>query len=214
MQKHNISASDALSHVRQARSIVEPNEGFMKQLELYGEMQMPDNVEETPAYQRWVYQREIELSRACGQAPEAEKIRFEDEHHSTQDSDFELRCRKCRYVGSTYIIAQVLMLLHSLLFELGRLHAAADTVTDGRLQRRSISFLMIPPLTALLRQGIPTAPHRDALTISWIHCLGCVLSLSKANWTGDLSVRSAIQMWGNTPGKGCSAAAANGSYRE
>jgi dual specificity phosphatase 12 len=115
MQKHNISASEALSHVRHARSIVEPNEGFMKQLELYGEMRMPDNVEETPAYQRWVYQREVELSRACGQAPEAEKIRFEDEHHSDQGSAFELRCRKCRYVGNNYRVAKILILLQSFL---------------------------------------------------------------------------------------------------
>lgn len=93
---HNISAAQALSHVRQARSICEPNEGFMRQLELYGQMQTPDNVEETPAYQRWMYQREIELSRACGQAPEAEKIRFEDEHVIEGPVKFELRCRKCR----------------------------------------------------------------------------------------------------------------------
>lgn len=96
MQEHNINPSEALSHIRQARSICEPNEGFMKQLELYGEMHTPENVEQTPAYQRWVYQREIELSRACGQAPEADKIRFEDEHVTDQDSGFELRCRKCR----------------------------------------------------------------------------------------------------------------------
>ncbi|KAL1612393.1 tyrosine protein phosphatase yvh1 [Paraconiothyrium brasiliense] len=95
MQKHHISVSEALSQVRQARSIVEPNEGFMKQLELYGQMQTPENVEDTPAYQRWVYQREIELSRAVGQAPEAEKIRFEDEHVTDQAASFELRCRKC-----------------------------------------------------------------------------------------------------------------------
>ena len=57
---------------------------------------MPGNVEETPAYQRWVYQRELELSRACAQAPEADKIRFEDEHVAEQTSGFEMRCRKCR----------------------------------------------------------------------------------------------------------------------
>jgi dual specificity phosphatase 12 len=96
MQKYNINAAQALSFLRQARSICEPNEGFMKQLELYGEMQTPDDVEATPAYQRWVYQREIELSRACGQAPEAEKIRFEDEHVVDGPVSFELRCRKCR----------------------------------------------------------------------------------------------------------------------
>jgi dual specificity phosphatase 12 len=96
MAEHNISPSEALSHVRQARSICEPNDGFMKQLELYGEMQTPENVETSPAYQRWAYQREIELSRACGQAPEADKIRFEDEHVTEESSGFELRCRKCR----------------------------------------------------------------------------------------------------------------------
>ncbi|KAH8730131.1 protein-tyrosine phosphatase-like protein [Phaeosphaeriaceae sp. PMI808] len=106
MQEHNISPLEALLHLRQARSICEPNEGFMKQLELYGEMQMPLDVEQTPAYQRWVYQREIELSRACGQAPEAEKIRFEDEHVTDHNSGFELRCRKCRrpLATSQYLI--------------------------------------------------------------------------------------------------------------
>jgi dual specificity phosphatase 12 len=102
MQEHNISPSEALSHVRQARSICEPNDGFMQQLELYSEMKTPENVEETPAYQRWVYQREIELSRSCGQAPEADKIRFEDEHVADQNSGFELRCRKCRLVDPLY----------------------------------------------------------------------------------------------------------------
>ena len=96
MQKHNISPAEALSQLRQARSICEPNDGFMKQLELYADMRTPENVEETPAYQRWVYQKEVELSRACGQAPEADKIRFEDEHATDQMSGFELRCRKCR----------------------------------------------------------------------------------------------------------------------
>ena len=69
----------------------------MKQLELYHKMAIPQNVDESPAYQRWLYEREVELSRACGQAPEAEKIRFEDEHaSSTSAAEFELRCRKCR----------------------------------------------------------------------------------------------------------------------
>ena len=40
------------------------NEGFMKQLQLYYEMTMPDNLDQSPAYQRWLYQREVELSRA------------------------------------------------------------------------------------------------------------------------------------------------------
>ena len=75
----------------------------MKQLELYGQMKTPENIEDTPAYQRWVYQREIELSRAVGQAPEAEKIRFEDEHVTDQAASYELRCRKCRSVDTTIL---------------------------------------------------------------------------------------------------------------
>lgn len=98
MQKYNINTSEALAYVRRARSIVEPNPGFMEQLDLYGQMHTPPNVEDTPAYQRWVYQREIELSRACGQAPEPDKIRFEDEHVTDEAANFELRCRKCRQV--------------------------------------------------------------------------------------------------------------------
>jgi dual specificity phosphatase 12 len=79
----------------------------MKQLELYHEMTMPDDVDADPAYQRWLYQREIELSRACHQAPEADKIRFEDEHHTDKEADFELRCRKCRYVEMICELANV-----------------------------------------------------------------------------------------------------------
>ncbi|EUC31399.1 hypothetical protein COCVIDRAFT_31079 [Bipolaris victoriae FI3] len=101
MQQHNISPSEALSHVRQARSICEPNPGFMDQLNLYAQMHTPLDVETTPAYQRWVYQREIELSRACGQAPDADKIRFEDEHVADEAAAFELRCRKCRRALAT-----------------------------------------------------------------------------------------------------------------
>lgn len=97
MQKYHISPSEALEQVRQGRPMCEPNEGFMSQLELYHDMQTPKDVENTPAYQRWLYQREVEMSRACGQAPEAEKIRFEDEHVATKDEGgFDLRCRKCR----------------------------------------------------------------------------------------------------------------------
>lgn len=96
MSTYHISPSQALSQIRQSRPLCEPNEGFQKQLDLYHEMQTPENVEDTPAYQRWLYQREVELSRACGQAPEAEKIRFEDEHVVAAGEGFEMRCKKCR----------------------------------------------------------------------------------------------------------------------
>ncbi|KAF2840750.1 dual specificity protein phosphatase 12 [Patellaria atrata CBS 101060] len=107
MQRYNITPAEALSQIRQSRKICEPNDGFMKQLEMYHEIHTPENVEDTPTYQRWMYHREIELSRACGQAPEADKIRFEDEHDDQQRAaEFELRCRKCRRTLATsqYIV--------------------------------------------------------------------------------------------------------------
>ena len=100
MQRYGITAEQALSQIRETRPFCEPNDGFMKQLQLYYEMTMPVDVDQSPGYQRWLYQREVELSRACGIAPEAEKIRFEDEHETAiPTADFELRCRKCRYVS-------------------------------------------------------------------------------------------------------------------
>lgn len=97
MQRYGITPGQALAQIRETRPFCEPNDGFMKQLELYHRMAETDDVENSPVYQRWLYQREIEMSRACGQAPEAEKIRFEDEHESQGTSDFELKCKKCRY---------------------------------------------------------------------------------------------------------------------
>jgi len=105
MHRHGLSPAEALAQIRASRPLCEPNEGFAQQLELYHRLSTPADVEATPAYQRWLYQREVELSRACGQAPEAEKIRFEDEHARGDDDDvsaeFELRCRKCRSVRTT-----------------------------------------------------------------------------------------------------------------
>ena len=77
----------------------------MQQLKLYHDMQTPEDVESAPVYQKWLYQREVESSRACGQAPEVDKIRFEDEHVSSSDGNqekaFEFRCRKCRKTLAT-----------------------------------------------------------------------------------------------------------------
>jgi len=100
MKTFRISPNEAVERIRQARPIVEPNEGFMQQLELYYRMDMTDDVESSPVYQRWMYQREVKLSRDCRQAPSADKIRFEDEHVDMDEKDatpeFELKCRKCR----------------------------------------------------------------------------------------------------------------------
>jgi dual specificity phosphatase 12 len=62
-------------------------------------MNTPINVEESPVYQRWMYQREVQLSSECGMAPEPSKIRYEDEHVAKEDAEgaeFDLKCKKCR----------------------------------------------------------------------------------------------------------------------
>lgn len=96
----------ALELVREGRPLCEPNDGFMQQLELYHQMGCPDNLADQPAYQRWLYRREVEESVACGRAPEMGSVRFEDEQtakpsQASQASDgreVEIKCRKCRFV--------------------------------------------------------------------------------------------------------------------
>jgi len=102
----SLTPQAALTTVRVCRPIAEPNPGFMQQLDLYYRMGCPADVLVQPMYQRWLYQREVERSVACGQAPEI--IRFGDE---TDDKDHtagevEYRCRKCRrsLATSSYLI--------------------------------------------------------------------------------------------------------------
>lgn len=116
----------ALDWVRKTREIAEPNPGFMQQLEMWVMMKMPTaggdaSVEKHPAYQRWIWEREVEESAKIGKAPEW--IRFEDDHadeeklpkatEAPDDEDdrsrttiSELRCKKCRRVlaNSRFII--------------------------------------------------------------------------------------------------------------
>lgn len=96
-----LTPSAALSRLRAARPICEPNDGFMQQLDLYHQMRCPTNVDVEPAYQRWLYKREVEMSVACGLAPD--NIKFQDEQEEVRArenegpaADVELRCRKCR----------------------------------------------------------------------------------------------------------------------
>jgi len=104
MHKYHVSPQEALDHIRKVRPIVEPNEGFWQQLEMYHRMNMPLKVEESPIYQRWIYQREVQLSSECGMAPEASKIRYEDEHLPNEDAEsaeFDVKCKKCRRTVAT-----------------------------------------------------------------------------------------------------------------
>ena len=94
------TVSSALELIRESRPIAEPNDGFMGQLELYKEMGCPRDIDAQPKYQRWLYQREVELALAAGMVPD--RVRFEDEEvqeqHENVEREVELRCRKCRYV--------------------------------------------------------------------------------------------------------------------
>lgn len=115
---------DALSLIQQSRPFAEPNPGFMSQLYLYKFMKCPTDLDSQPAYQRWLYEREVALSIATGRAPETLRfedeqnvegdwIRFEEERSGGNDGtgngtgDKELRCRKCRrkLATSQYIIS-------------------------------------------------------------------------------------------------------------
>lgn len=110
-QYPNHSVASALALLRQARPMVEPNPGFMAQLELYKDMGCPRDIDQHPQYQRWLYQRHVESAIAAGTAPET--LRFEDEHdEETRKQELpggkvELRCRKCRKVVATtdYLLA-------------------------------------------------------------------------------------------------------------
>lgn len=108
--------TSALTLVQKSRPFAEPNSGFMAQLELYHRMHCPTEIDSQPLYQRWLYQRTVEASIACGQAPETDAIRFSDEAaaipHEQPDKgeglkqEYELRCRKCRrsLATSQYLI--------------------------------------------------------------------------------------------------------------
>lgn len=115
----------ALKWVRQTRGIAEPNDGFMRQLELWWEMGCPagsdDAVEKHRVYRRWAYRREVEEAAKLGMAPD--RLLFQDEEQKDQHTGIgsgvgsdarvqgrqqpatgaglELRCKKCRRVLAT-----------------------------------------------------------------------------------------------------------------
>ncbi|OTA82442.1 hypothetical protein M434DRAFT_37092 [Hypoxylon sp. CO27-5] len=104
----------ALALVRQGREGVQPNNGFMRQLELWWEMGCPADddsaVEQHPIYQKWLYERMLKESRDVHEAPNPKDIRFEDEVEQgkgvaeievNQKEGKEIRCKKCRRILAT-----------------------------------------------------------------------------------------------------------------
>ncbi|KAI9734729.1 MAG: tyrosine protein phosphatase yvh1 [Claussenomyces sp. TS43310] len=109
--RRHLDLASALALIRETRPMAEPNDGFMQQLQLYADMGCPADMDAQPAYQRWLYQKDVELSLATGRAPD--RLRFEDEEQQelqtgetvrrdvASASDKELRCRKCRRTLAT-----------------------------------------------------------------------------------------------------------------
>ncbi|KAI1927858.1 tyrosine protein phosphatase yvh1 [Ophidiomyces ophidiicola] len=98
-----IDPAEALMLLRRTRPMCEPNDGFMEQLRLYHKMACPENVADHPLYQRWLYQKAVEDSVACGRGPDLDEIRFEDKAttndnnaNARSDKGVEVKCRKCR----------------------------------------------------------------------------------------------------------------------
>ncbi|KAE8154850.1 phosphatases II [Aspergillus avenaceus] len=104
-KQRTLTPQSALATIRENRPLCEPNDGFMKQLSLYHEMGCPDEVTTHPLYGRWLYQRNVEESVACGRAPEMETMLFEDEQPhklpETTDQSTEIKCRRCRQTLAT-----------------------------------------------------------------------------------------------------------------
>src|SRR5271170_2079211 len=65
-----LDVSSALALLRQGRPLAEPNDGFMKQLELYHAMGCPGDIESQPRYQRWLYKRTVQESLSINRAPD------------------------------------------------------------------------------------------------------------------------------------------------
>ena len=111
MSAYHLDPSTALRQLQRGRGVCDPNDGFKEQLHLYHDMGTPADVESHPIYQRWLYQKALSASRACGVAPGAAEIRFEDEHVREDGGkvDFELKCKKCRRVlaSSKYLVKHV-----------------------------------------------------------------------------------------------------------
>ncbi|MCJ1468381.1 tyrosine protein phosphatase yvh1 [Pseudocyphellaria aurata] len=85
-QNPDLNPRTALALIRQCRSHAEPNTGFMTQLHLYHLMRCPASLDDHPVYQRWIYESNVQASRAWGKAPE--RIHFRNESEASPADEF------------------------------------------------------------------------------------------------------------------------------
>jgi len=108
MKSRQLEAKEAVQLIRQYRPFVEPNPGFMAQLEVYHQMNYTTDLDGHPIYQRWLYKKELGMSKAAGLAPE--RVHFRDAENNVAELArvkegetpelvglIELRCKTCRY---------------------------------------------------------------------------------------------------------------------
>ena len=105
MKTRNLSPEEAMEKVRAIRPFICPNLSFRLQLDLYWDMGCPDQVQEQPKYQRWLFRKQLEKSNAIGKPPkqivyyDQEKAAAEvqgSEEASSESMEIELRCKRCR----------------------------------------------------------------------------------------------------------------------
>lgn len=171
------TVESALTLIRETRPMAEPNSGFMAQLELYKSMGCPEDIDAHPAYQRWLYKQEVELSLATGRAPD--RLRFEDEEQ--QDSEKvdgpsgtkELRCRKCRRTLATpqYLMTHIPKM------------SAANTAIDS--ETGPIASLPLPNPAAATTAPV-ACTHHFLHPLSWMRT-----ELEKSELSGRLECPNA-----------------------
>ncbi|KAF7894942.1 hypothetical protein EAF00_006756 [Botryotinia globosa] len=166
-QYPSLTPHTALAQVQQTRPFAEPNDGFMAQLQLYYEMGCPRNIDDQPKYQRWLYQREVELAVATGGRPDW--VRFEDEEQQDKQKadgkEKEIRCRMCRrnLVTTPYLIP----------------HTPTPKSTS------SPNSLVNPQTTPIF--SLASTPHHNTCTHHFLHPLSWMRpELELGNLTGRL----------------------------
>ncbi|KHN76772.1 Tyrosine-protein phosphatase yvh1 [Toxocara canis] len=95
MRRYQWSVEKALLHVRTARPIAHPNDGFLRQLQVFqktGYKADVGSMARSPEYQRWCSMNGIVPITDLASVPPSEG------NNEPSGSDIEYRCRKCRRV--------------------------------------------------------------------------------------------------------------------